>query len=87
MSCQEELGVPYDIQKYYRNSLQQAPKELLEVNPLGKSPVVTDGDVNLAESGAIIGWFISGERRSNISRFETRISYRKVREWSVPDDN
>ncbi len=36
MSCQEELGVPYDIQKYYRNSLQQAPKELLEVNPLGK---------------------------------------------------
>lgn len=31
------------------------PKELLEVHPLGKSPVITDGEVTLAESGAIIG--------------------------------
>ncbi|SJL12865.1 related to glutathione S-transferase [Armillaria ostoyae] len=64
----EELGVPYEIKKYYRNSLQQAPKELLEVNPLGKSPVVTDGDVNLAESGAIIEYLI--EKYGN-GRFRT----------------
>ncbi|KAK0192304.1 thioredoxin-like protein [Armillaria mellea] len=64
----EELGVPYEIKKYYRSSLQQAPKELLEVNPLGKSPVITDGDVNLAESGAIIEYLI--EKYGN-GRFRT----------------
>jgi hypothetical protein len=35
--------------------LQLAPKALLEVTPLGKSPVITDGDVTLAESTAIVG--------------------------------
>jgi glutathione S-transferase len=50
----EELEVPYEIKFYQREANQLAPKELLNVNPLGKAPVITDGDVNLAESGAII---------------------------------
>ncbi len=52
---QEELEVPYEIKFYSRNSMMLAPKELSDVHPLGKSPVITDGDVTLAESGAIIG--------------------------------
>lgn len=51
----EELNAPYDIKNYKRDARQQAPKELLDISPLGKSPVITDGDVTLAESGAIIG--------------------------------
>jgi hypothetical protein len=51
----EELNLPYTIKKYTRLPNQRAPPELLAVNPLGKSPVITDGDVNIAESGAIIG--------------------------------
>jgi len=35
-----------------------APKELVAISPLGKSPVITDGDVTLAESGAIIEYII-----------------------------
>lgn len=50
----EELEVPYEIKFYQREPNQLAPKELLNVNPLGKAPVITDGDVNLSESGAII---------------------------------
>ncbi len=51
----EELEVPYEIKFYQRNSKTLlAPKELLNINPLGKAPVITDGDVTLAESGAII---------------------------------
>ncbi|KAK0204035.1 thioredoxin-like protein [Desarmillaria ectypa] len=64
----EELGVPYEIKKYYRNSLQRAPSGLLKVHPLGKAPVITDGDVNLAESGAIIEYLI--EKYGN-GRFRT----------------
>ena len=51
----EELGVPYEIKRYQRDpKTMLAPQELRAVHPLGKSPVITDGDVTLAESGAII---------------------------------
>ncbi len=48
------LEVPYDITFYQRRSDQHAPKKLRNIHPLGKSPVITDGDITLAESGAII---------------------------------
>jgi glutathione S-transferase len=55
----EELGLPYEIKKYQRNpQTMLAPPELLEVHPLGKSPVITDGDVTVAESGAIIEYLL-----------------------------
>lgn len=51
----EEIGKEYEVQRYHRDKKTQlAPKELFEVHPLGKSPVITDGDVTVAESGAII---------------------------------
>ena len=51
----EELGVPYRVQRYERDARTMlAPPELLKVHPLGKSPVITDGDLTLAESGAIL---------------------------------
>ena len=51
----EELGVPYEIQRYERDAKTMlAPGSLKKVHPLGKSPVITDGDLVIAESGAII---------------------------------
>jgi glutathione S-transferase len=51
----EELGLPYEIVRYERDpKTMLAPPELKKVHPLGKSPVVTDGPLVLAESGAII---------------------------------
>nr|WP_315204980.1 glutathione S-transferase [uncultured Albidiferax sp.] len=51
----EELELPYQLQKYQRDAKTMlAPPSLRQVHPLGKSPVVTDGDLVLAESGAII---------------------------------
>ncbi|RYF19415.1 MAG: glutathione S-transferase, partial [Comamonadaceae bacterium] len=51
----EELGVPYALQRYQRDPLTRlAPAALRKVHPLGKSPVITDGDEVVAESGAII---------------------------------
>lgn len=53
----EELGVEYQIKRYERDpKTMLAPAELRAVHPLGKSPVVTDGDLTLAESGAIIDY-------------------------------
>jgi len=50
----EELGVPYEVKRYEREPSLQAPASLRAVHPLGKSPVITDGDKTLAESGAIL---------------------------------
>lgn len=51
----EELGVDYEIQLHQRDrKTQLAPQSLRDVHPLGKSPVITDGELTVAESGAIV---------------------------------
>ena len=51
----EELGLEYQIKPYQRDAKTMlAPPELRAVHHLGKAPVVTDGDLTLAESGAIV---------------------------------
>jgi glutathione S-transferase len=60
----EEIGVPYEVKRYERNKeTMLAPPELRSVHPLGKSPVITDGSVTVAESGAIIEYLV--ERYGN----------------------
>ena len=60
----EELGLDYEIKKYQRDpKTMLAPPELRAIHPLGKSPVITDGDTMVAESGAIIEYLI--ERYGN----------------------
>lgn len=55
----EELGLAYEIKHYKRNpKTMRAPPELRAVHPLGKSPIVTDGDKTIAESGAIIEYLL-----------------------------
>ncbi len=55
----EELGLEYEIAHYKRDpKTMLAPPELKKIHPLGKSPVITDGDATLAESGAIIEYLI-----------------------------
>ncbi len=67
----EELGVPYEIKRYERDAATRlAPPELLAVHPLGKSPVVTEDGVTLAESGAIVDHLI---RRHGKGRFQPAV--------------
>jgi len=55
----EELGVDYEVKRYARDKTTNlAPPELRVVHPLGKSPVITDGDVTVAESGLIVEYLI-----------------------------
>jgi glutathione S-transferase len=55
----EELGLPYEIKKYQRDpKTMLAPPELKAVHPLGKSPVLTDGEIVVAESGAIVDYLV-----------------------------
>ncbi|KAL1740251.1 thioredoxin-like protein [Schizophyllum fasciatum] len=62
----EELGVPYEVKRYERVGWG-APPSLKEVHPLGKSPIITDGDVTLPESRAIIDYIIRKYGEGKIS--------------------
>jgi glutathione S-transferase len=63
----EELGLAYEIRAYKRNpKTGLAPPELKKVHPLGKSPVVTDGDITVAESGAIVEYLVETYGRGRL---------------------
>jgi len=50
----EELGLPYELKWYDRGADFLAPEQLRQVHPAGTAPVITDGDLVLAESTAIV---------------------------------
>lgn len=55
----EELGVDYDIKRYKRDKdTSLAPPELTDIHALGKSPIISDGDATVAESGAIVEYLV-----------------------------
>jgi glutathione S-transferase len=55
----EELELEYEIKRYERDpNTMLAPASLREVHPLGKSPIITDGPLTLAESGAIVEYLV-----------------------------
>jgi glutathione S-transferase len=55
----EELGVAYQVVRYQRDvKTMLAPPALLAIHPLGKSPIIVDGMVTVAESGAIMEYLI-----------------------------
>jgi len=55
----EELEVPYELVKYERDpKTLLAPKSLQLIHPLGKSPVITDGDHVIAESANILEYLV-----------------------------
>lgn len=55
----EELGLPYEIKVYPRDpKTRLAPVALKQIHPMGKSPVITDGDLVVAESGAILEYLM-----------------------------
>ena len=79
----EELGQPYEIKRYERDpKTMLAPPELLKVHPLGKSPVITDGDITVAESGAIVEYLLDtyGEA-SGLRPARGTPAYRRFTYW------
>ena len=56
----EELGIPYELKNYARDKVTMlAPADYKALHPIGAAPVITDGDVVLAESGAVVEYIIA----------------------------
>lgn len=78
----EELGVPYQIKHYQRDATTRlAPPELKQVHPLGKSPVIEDDGVKVAESGAITDYLIRKYGKDKFQPAETSPDYVAYQQW------
>jgi glutathione S-transferase len=54
----EELALPYEVTVYRRGKLMAAPPEMKRIHPLGKSPIIEDEGIVIAETGAIIEYLV-----------------------------
>jgi glutathione S-transferase len=78
----EELGLPYEIKRYQRDAQTRlAPPELKKVHPLGKSPVVTDGNRTIIESGAIIDYLIRRHGKGRLQPAPETPAYDEYVQW------
>ncbi|CAN7551902.1 glutathione S-transferase family protein [Acidovorax sp. LjRoot194] len=84
----EELGLPYELKIYQRDKATKlAPPELKKIHPLGKSPVITDGDEVIAESGAIVEYLVetygaqAGGDLAHLQPARGTPAYRQCRFW------
>src|ERR1700684_2589781 len=56
----EELGIPYALKTYARDKVTMlAPADYKALHPIGAAPVITDGEVVLAESGAVVDYIVA----------------------------
>jgi len=79
----EELGLEYELKEYKRNKTTMlAPPELREIHPLGKSPIVIDGDSGpLAESGAILEYLVEKYGKGRLAPPQGTPEYRRYKYW------
>ena len=78
----EELGTPYEMKFYQRDARTRlSPPELEAIHSLGKSPVISDGDLKIAESGAIVDYLIRTYGKGNMMPKAGTPQYETYNEW------
>jgi glutathione S-transferase len=54
----EELGIPYELKTYPRDPSGAAPAAYKALHPQGTAPIINDGSLALAETGAIVDYIL-----------------------------
>lgn len=78
----EELGIPYSLKHYTRDpATRMAPPEYKALHPSATAPIITDGDLVLAESGAIIEYIIGKHGGDRLARRATDADFADYLFW------
>lgn len=78
----EEMGLPYEVKRYQRDAKTNlAPPALKAIHPLGKSPVLDDGDVRMAETGAIIEYLLDSYPSAGLRPAAGSAAARRLTYW------
>jgi glutathione S-transferase len=78
----EELGLPYELRLHERNAQTQlAPPSLQAVSPVGKAPVIEDGDTVVLESGAIVDYLLRRHGKGRLQPDPASAEYDSYVQW------
>ena len=77
----EELGLAYKLEVYPRETTGAAPHPLKAIHPLGKAPVIRDGDTVLAESGAIVDYIVHRHAEGRLAVRPEAPNYARYLYW------
>jgi glutathione S-transferase len=77
----EELGLEYKLEVFPREASGAAPDPLKAIHPLGKAPVIRDGDTVFAESGAIVDYVVHRHAGGRLAVRPEAPSYARYLYW------
>src|SRR3989440_7978611 len=78
----EELGIDYELKRYERDPVTRlAPPEYKALHPIGTAPVITDGQLVLGESGAIIEYILAKHGGGRLARREGHPEFAAYLYW------
>jgi glutathione S-transferase len=77
----EELALDYEIVRYDRDPSFRAPAEMREIHELGKSPILRDGELVIAESGAIVDYIITRHGDGRLAPHHTDPAWARYVFW------
>ncbi|MGB2078269.1 MAG: glutathione S-transferase family protein [Vibrio sp.] len=78
----EALDQPYQIKAYQRDAVTHlAPAELKQIHPLGKSPVIEDDGLVIAESGAIVEYLVEKYAADSLAPAKGTPEYAAYLQW------
>ena len=77
----EELNLEYQLEIFPREPTGAAPSPLKAIHPLGKAPVIRDGDTVIAESGAIVEYLINRHAAGRLAPQPEALSYPRYLYW------
>ena len=77
----EELGLPYEIKTWQRGKGMRAPEGLKSIHPLGKSPILVDGDITIAESGSIFDYVLRAHGKGQLEPQPDTADWRRYIYW------
>ncbi len=77
----EELTLPYEVVRYQRDpQTMLAPRSLRDIHPLGKAPIIEDGSLRIAETGAIFDYLV-GRYGHHLAPPPDTEAYWRYRHW------
>ncbi|WP_076536646.1 glutathione S-transferase family protein [Shewanella sp. UCD-KL21] len=79
----EELNMPYSLICHDRDPLTNlAPHSFKQLHPLGKAPIIVDGDITICESGAIMEYILNQSPESSLRPADNTAEFYQYIEWS-----
>jgi glutathione S-transferase len=77
----EELGLDYRLERFQREQTGAAPEAMKAIHPLGRAPVIRDGDTVLAESGAIVEYILHRHGNGRLAVAPDDAAYARYLYW------